>query len=192
MEKEKPRDWTWIQCGACWVLTPLKFLADFHVCRAPNTPAASRTQAESCGNPKNMKKIVAKIQDGSMIPAQAMAKPKSFDTWLPEKQEEWREKERERVRKWREVNPEKERERARKWREANPEKERERRRKRYEANSEKEREYVRKRYAVNSEKQREYFRKRYAASTQQSAADQFFVMAAAAQELTQFSTDGQA
>jgi Ethanolamine utilization protein EutJ (predicted chaperonin) len=36
-----------------------------------------------------------------------MAKPKSFDTWTPEKQEEWREKKRQRERKWRAANREK-------------------------------------------------------------------------------------
>ena len=52
-------------------------------------------------------------------------KPKSFDSWTPEKQEEWRKNQREKNRKYSEENREKERERKRKWCEANLEKERE-------------------------------------------------------------------
>lgn len=51
-----------------------------------------------------------------------MAKPKSFDSWEPEKQEEWREKERARYKIYHAANPEKVAEKGRKWRAANPEK----------------------------------------------------------------------
>jgi len=87
-----------------------------------------------------------------------MAKFAKWDNMTPDEQEAWREKQREHVRKWRKANPEKAREKyrkcARKWREANP------------------------------EKQRELKRKTYRKTRQQSAADQFFIMAGAAEQLT--------
>jgi exopolyphosphatase/pppGpp-phosphohydrolase len=45
-----------------------------------------------------------------------MAKPKSFDTWTPEKQEEWRQTQRESWRKYRAANREKVEETKRKYR----------------------------------------------------------------------------
>jgi hypothetical protein len=51
-----------------------------------------------------------------------MEKPKSFDTWPIEKQDEWRSKKSEANREWRKNNPEKSKENNRKYRENNPEK----------------------------------------------------------------------
>ena len=84
-----------------------------------------------------------------------MSKPKSFDSWPPEKQEEWREKRIESARKWSEANPEKMRESARKHREANREKVAEKKRKYHEANR------------------------------QQAAADQFFQIQGAAEQISE-------
>ena len=83
-----------------------------------------------------------------------MSKPKTWDVMTPEQQEAWREKDRERNRKWREANPEKVRERKRKYHEANLEKVRERKRKYREKNR------------------------------NQAAADQFFIMAGAAEQIS--------
>ena len=83
-----------------------------------------------------------------------MAKPKKWDTMTPGEQEAWRVKVREYDRKWQAANPEKMREFKRKWSDANP------------------------------EKVREKDRKLYRKTRQQSAADQFFIMAGAAEQLT--------
>ncbi len=83
-----------------------------------------------------------------------MAKPKAFDTWPAEKQEEWRDKVREQSRKHYEANAGKVRERIRKYREANADKVRERK------------------------------RKHRAIARTQSAADQFFILAAASEQLS--------
>ena len=87
----------------------------------------------------------------------------------------------------------------RKYREANAEKCRESRRKNYEANREKKIEYARKWAAANLDKVRESKRKNYKANPekslerkrklrhktrQQTAADQFFILAGAAEQLT--------
>ena len=102
----------------------------------------------------------------------------------PSEQEAWRAKGRESNRKYRAENPEKTRELGRKYYEANREKRRESVRKWLEANSEKQRESARKHYAANSEKQRESARKAAKKAKQQTAADQFFIMAGAAEQLT--------
>lgn len=102
-----------------------------------------------------------------------MSKPKNM---TPDQESAWREKERERQRglsrKRRAANPDKAREKDRKWRAAN---------------TEKAREVIRKWYAANIEKAREKALKRYAAKSSQSAADQFFIMAGAAELLTKLS-----
>lgn len=128
-----------------------------------------------------------------------MAKPAKWDSMTPSEQEAWREKQREHVRKWRkdnhekhleskrkryEANPEKQREQNRKWREANPEKERESRREQYAANSEKVRESNRKWSEANPEKRREINLKSYYKTRQQTAADQFFILAGAAESIS--------
>jgi len=99
-----------------------------------------------------------------------MAKPKAFDSWTPEQQDAWRVKEREYRRKLHAANREKVAEYQRKYRAAN---------------REKFAEYHRKRRAANAEKFAEYDRKRRAAARQQDAADQFFVMAGAAQQISE-------
>lgn len=81
-------------------------------------------------------------------------KPKNWDLLSSVEQEAWRVKNREANRKWREVNPEKARESQRKYHEANP------------------------------EKKREQSLKSYYKAKQQTAADQFFIMAGAAEQLT--------
>ena len=98
-----------------------------------------------------------------------MAKPAKWDSMTPSEQEAWRVRKRESNRKHRKANPEKERKRERKWREANPEKLRE---------------HFRKHYEANPEKCRESSRKCRQKTRQQSAADQFFIMAGAAEQLT--------
>lgn len=72
----------------------------------------------------------------------------------------------------------------RKYYEANPEKTRERNRKWRETNTEKYRESSRKWQAANPEKASEANRKSYYKTRQQTAADQFFIMAGAAEQLT--------
>ena len=117
-----------------------------------------------------------------------MTKPKNWDLLLPVEQEAWRAKKRESDRKYREENTEKLRESKRKYREANCEKARELRREQYAANPEKVREWNRKWRESNLEKHRESDRKRMIKfrhkTRQQSAADQFFIMAGAAEQLT--------
>jgi len=144
-----------------------------------------------------------------------MSRPKAFNTWTPEQQEDWLEKRREYLRKWaaanrkknpekvadnqrkwRASNPEKVTEGERKWRASNPEKVAESQRKHYAANVEKFAEKQRKYRAANPEKvtdkQRKYreanpnyYRKYRAAIRQQDAADQFFVMVGAAQQISE-------
>ena len=84
-----------------------------------------------------------------------MSKPKSFDSWTLEKQKEWKEKKAEQHRKWYEENREKKAEKDRKWHEA------------------------------NREKRAEQHRKWYEEKKHQSAADQFFIMAGAAEQISQ-------
>ena len=66
-----------------------------------------------------------------------MAKPKSFASWTPEKQEEWREKRRVHDRRYAAANKEKKAENSRKLYEANKERFAEHHRKYYESNKEK-------------------------------------------------------
>ena len=113
-----------------------------------------------------------------------MYKPKNWDALSPVEQEAWRVKDRESCRKYYEANREKKLEKRRKYREANREKLRERWHKHYAANPEKQRESARKHYAANPEKQRESARKAAKKAKQQAAADQFFIMAGAAEQLT--------
>ena len=109
-----------------------------------------------------------------------MAKPKSFDSWTPEKQEEWREGNKQRQRKYRAANREKIVESWRKYHAANREKITERQRK-YRAENRKEvEESYRKYHAKNREKCAEKCRKH----RNQKAADQFFIMAGAAEQLS--------
>lgn len=113
-----------------------------------------------------------------------MYKPKNWDLLSPVEQEAWRERKREYVRKWHAANPEKVREYKRKWEAANPKKMREKKRKWREANPKKAREAQRKYRNANPEKDQERCRKRYHKTRQQTAADQFFIMAGAAEQLT--------
>ena len=113
-----------------------------------------------------------------------MSKPKNWDALSHVEQEAWRDKKRESERKWREANPEKMREQARKWYLANCEKHLELSRKWREANPEKKQERNRKWREANPEKARESGRKSYYETRQQTAADQFFIMAGAAEQLT--------
>ena len=107
----------------------------------------------------------------------AMSKPKSWDSMTPEAQEAWKQKELEWKRKYRAENPEKiikyqrtyQRKYQREYRAENPEKIRER-----------ERKYR----AENPEKIREWKRK----YSNQKAADQFFILAGAAESLTNLIT----
>jgi hypothetical protein len=110
----------------------------------------------------------------------AMTKPKSFDSWAPEKQEEWRERERECARKWFAANREKAAQYWSKYRTANREKRVEKNRKYRAENREKILEKNRKYKAENREKMLEYFKK----YRNQKAADQFFIMAGAAEQLS--------
>jgi len=83
-----------------------------------------------------------------------MAKPAKWDSMTPGEQEAWLVKKRESARKHYESNPEKARKAKRKYR------------------------------AENLEKQRESDRKSKQKAKQQTAADQFFIMAGAAEQLT--------
>jgi hypothetical protein len=98
-----------------------------------------------------------------------MAKPAKWDSMTPEAQEVWRVRKRELDRKWHEANPEKVRGKSRKY---------------YEANREKQREKDRKYYEANPEKMREQSLKSYQKAKQQSAADQFFILAGAAESIS--------
>lgn len=102
-----------------------------------------------------------------------MNKPKNWDSLSPVEQKAFQEKAREYQRKWRNANPEKaqeiNRKSNRKWREVNPEKNRE---------------SVRKWCEANPEKAQKSNRKAKQKSKQQTAADQFFIMAGAAEQLT--------
>jgi hypothetical protein len=102
-----------------------------------------------------------------------MAKPAKWDSMTPSEQEAWRAKERGYVLKWRKLNgekvQEKSKERSRKWRKANREKKRER-----------EREYRK----ANPEKILERERKSKQKTKQQTAADQFFILAGAAESIS--------
>lgn len=102
----------------------------------------------------------------------------------PSEQEAWRERKREYVRKWHAANPEKVREYKRKWEAANPEKMREKKRKWREVNPKKVLEYQRKYRNANPEKDQERCRKTYRKTRQQSAADQFFILAGAAESIS--------
>ena len=97
------------------------------------------------------------------------SKPKNWDSLSPVEQNAWRVRVRESDRKWREANPEKARESVRKYREANPEKKRKTDHKYRKANLEK----VRESNCKTKQK-----------AKNQSAADQFFIMAGAAEQLT--------
>jgi len=129
-----------------------------------------------------------------------MSWPKAFDSWTPEQKDAWREKIAEyrckyeaanrkkiaeRQRKRYKANREKIAEYQRKYRAANAEKLAERQRQRYEANREKMVKRSRKYQAANREKLAEYRRNWKAATRQQAAADQFFVMAGAAQQISE-------
>ena len=84
-----------------------------------------------------------------------MSKPKTFDTLTPERQEAWKEKQRKRMRKYREANREKILERMRKYYEANCKKSSNY----YAANREKIAERKRKYHEANREKNAERSRK---------------------------------
>ena len=86
----------------------------------------------------------------------------------PEAQEAWREMRRKSTAKYRKANLEKGRDYSRKWRETN---------------LEKARELYRKWSKANPEKAREACRKTYYKLRQQTAADQFFILAGAAESI---------
>lgn len=88
-----------------------------------------------------------------------MRKPKNWDDLLPGKQEEWKEKERARLRKWYADNREKAKDRNKKYRQLNPEKNIERQRRWLKANPDKGKEYARKRRELNPDSCREAQRK---------------------------------
>ena len=87
----------------------------------------------------------------------------------PEAQEAWREMRRKSAAKYRETNLEKGRDYSRKWREAN---------------LEKAREIYRKWREENPKKAREACRKTYCKLRQKAAADQFFILAGAAESIS--------
>ena len=97
------------------------------------------------------------------------SKPKNWDALSTVEQEAWQAKQRGKDRKYYEANRERKREKDRKYYEANPEKQREQKRKYREA---------------NREKLRKKSLKSYYKTLQQTAADQFFIMAGAAEQLT--------
>jgi hypothetical protein len=109
-----------------------------------------------------------------------MTKPKSFGTWTTEKQEEWREKQREIQRQSYQRNPQKAHKNCARWRKNNPEKLREIKESWRKLNTDK---INRSRYFKRMEcpeiKKQENLRYR-----NQKAADQFFIMAGAAEQLS--------
>ena len=117
-----------------------------------------------------------------------MYKPKNWDLLSHVEQEAWREKKREASRKHYAANTKKVLEAGRKWCKENREKKREisreSQRKRYEANREKLKEYARKYYKANHEKRRKSDRKTKQKTRQQTAADQFFILAGAAESIS--------
>jgi hypothetical protein len=78
-----------------------------------------------------------------------MSKPKSFDSWPPEKQSEYTLRKRELIRLWKQANPDKVRENQTKWKRQNPDKVRYYRIKYEQANLDKIRTYKRQ-YQINS------------------------------------------
>ena len=98
-----------------------------------------------------------------------MAKPAKWDSMTPSEQDAWRERKRERDRKRYEANPEKKREVSRRY---------------YETNFEKQREKNRKWCEANHEKRRGISLKSYYKTRQQTAADQFFILAGAAESIS--------
>lgn len=133
----------------------------------------------------------------------AMSKPKSWDSLTPEAQEAWKQKERARLRKYRAENPEKTRELLLKYWAKNTEKINDRKRKYYAKNTEKINENMREWRAKNPKKTKEYGRKHHAKNLEeirekqrkqkrkyrnQKAADQFFILAGAAESLTNLIT----
>ena len=113
-----------------------------------------------------------------------MSKPKKWDLLSSVEQEAWRMRNREGCRKYREENPEKCREQKRKRYESNRDKVRESSRKWRVSNPEKYREAKRKYREANLKKAREISLKSYYKTRKQTAADQFFIMAGAAEQLT--------
>ena len=113
-----------------------------------------------------------------------MRKPKNWDLLSPIEQEAWRVKRREADRKQYEANREKHYKKCNKWRAANRERVQECVRKYREANREKRREQDRKYYAENPGKEIKRVYKAKQKAKNQSAADQFFIMAGAAEQLT--------
>ena len=117
-----------------------------------------------------------------------MAKPAKWDSMTPSEQEAWREKNQKACRKWYAANREKVRKSSRKWQAANPGKKREFDRKYREANLDKRRKNASRYREANLEKVREYNRKRMIKSRQktlqQTAADQFFIFAGAAESIS--------
>ena len=93
-------------------------------------------------------------------------------------------KDRERNRKYYEANRDKVLEACCKWKLANPEKKRESDRKWQKANSKKTQESDRKWRVANPEKHREAVRKSKRKAKQQTAADQFFILAGAAESIS--------
>jgi hypothetical protein len=120
---------------------------------------------------------------------EAMSKPKKWDTMTPEEREAWMVKKRDHARKWRAANPEKCRESCRNSRAANPEKKRENDRRWRAENPKKRRGHSRKWRDENPEKSREIDRKCKSKSKTQTAADQFFIMAGAAEALKQITNE---
>ena len=84
-----------------------------------------------------------------------MSKPKAFDTWTPERQEAWKEKQKKRMRKY------------------------------YEANREKILERKSNYHAANREKNVERMSKYREANREKAATDQFFIMVGAAQQISE-------
>ena len=113
-----------------------------------------------------------------------MAKPAKWDSMTPGEQEAWRVKQRGYQRKYSELDSKKVREAKRKYYEANFEKCREYQRKHYAANPEKHRKSKRKWREANLEKSRKDALEAYYKTRQQSAADQFFIMAGAAESIS--------
>jgi hypothetical protein len=114
-----------------------------------------------------------------------MSKPKNMTL---EQEAAWNEKQQEYYRKYREANRKKLYEKAREYRKANPKKILENARKmvlkRYYANYEKAREQKLKWNKANPEKIRKTNLKFYCKTRNQAAADQFFILSAAAQQIS--------
>ena len=110
-----------------------------------------------------------------------MSKPKDM---TPEQEEEWKQRNRKRVKDWQIANPDRKRQSQRTWAKQNPEDNKERQRRFYQRNRERLLEKHKKYRESNRNKSRSCVNKSMNKAKMQKASDQFFIMAGAAEQLS--------